>query len=129
LLRQDPDIIMVGEIRDDETAEIAVHSAMTGHLVLSTLHTNDAVTTLPRLTQMGVASFLVASTANIVLAQRLVRKICPHCITSYTLTQKAIEDLQKQIDFGFILDALVKQGSIIAENKKTPENLLFFRGK
>ncbi len=128
LLRQDPDIIMVGEIRDGETAEIAVHAAMTGHLVLSTLHTNDAVTTLPRLTQMGVPSYLVASTTNIVIAQRLVRKICPHCITSYTLTKKNIEELEKQINFAFILEALEKHG-VIASRDQAKDSLLFFRGR
>ena len=75
LLRQNPDIIMVGEIRDDETADIAVHAALTGHLMLSTLHTNDAPTALPRFTDMGVQPFLIATTVNVVLAQRLVRRI------------------------------------------------------
>ncbi len=84
LLRHDPDIIMVGEIRDQETAEIAVHSALTGHLVLSTLHTNDAAGALPRLLDMGVEGYLAASTLNLVLAQRLVRKICSVCIKEYT---------------------------------------------
>ena len=79
IVRQDPDIIMVGEIRDKETAGIAINSALTGHLVLSTLHTNDAATTLPRLLDMGIKPFLVTSTINIVIAQRLVRKICEHC--------------------------------------------------
>lgn len=78
-LRQDPDIIMVGEIRDYETAEIAVRAALTGHLVLSTLHTNDAAGAITRLMDMGVESFLVASCVRMVVAQRLVRKICPHC--------------------------------------------------
>ncbi|MBI4414660.1 MAG: type II/IV secretion system protein [Candidatus Kerfeldbacteria bacterium] len=128
LLRQDPDIIMVGEIRDEETAEIAVHSAMTGHLVLSTLHTNDAVTTLPRLSQMGVPSYLVATTTNIVIAQRLVRKICQHCITSYTLTAKNLEELQKQIDVPTLLNALERHGAINTR-KQTPGSLLFFRGR
>lgn len=128
LLRQDPDIIMVGEIRDDETANIAVQAAMTGHLVLATLHTNDAVTTLPRLTQMGVPSYLVATTSNIVIGQRLVRKICPHCITSYTLSKKAIEELQKQIDFAFILEALERHGTI-ASRKQDAGTLLFFHGR
>ena len=82
ILRQDPDIILVGEIRDLETANIAVNSALTGHLVLATLHTNDAASTLPRLLEMGVEHFLVSSTVNVVLAQRLVRKICPYCISS-----------------------------------------------
>ncbi len=79
ILRQDPNIIFVGEIRDSETADIAVNAALTGHLVLSTLHTNDAATALPRLIDMKVESFLVASTVNIIIAQRLVRKICLFC--------------------------------------------------
>lgn len=86
ILRQDPDIIMVGEIRDEVTAKIAINSAMTGHLVLSTLHTNDSATALPRLLDMKVKSFLIASTVLLVIAQRLVRKICPSCISSYTLS-------------------------------------------
>ncbi len=92
ILRQDPDIIMVGEIRDQETAGIAVNSAMTGHLVLSTLHTNDAPTALPRLNEMGIEPFLIASTVNIVVAQRLMRKICTQCITSH---QVPVEDIAK----------------------------------
>lgn len=93
IVRQDPDIIMVGEIRDSETADIAVNSSLTGHLVLSTLHTNNAVTTLPRLINMKVKPFLVASTVNLVIAQRLVRKICTKCRKSYQLTKKEIKDL------------------------------------
>jgi type II secretory ATPase GspE/PulE/Tfp pilus assembly ATPase PilB-like protein len=81
LLRQDPDIIYVGEIRDPETAQIATQAALTGHLVLSTLHTNDAPTALTRLLDLDVAAYLVASTVDAVLAQRLVRRICPHCAT------------------------------------------------
>lgn len=83
IVRQDPDIILVGEIRDSETADIAINSAMTGHLVLSTLHTNDATTTIPRLLDLGVEPFLVASTVNIVIAQRLVRKIHSGCKVSF----------------------------------------------
>jgi general secretion pathway protein E len=79
LLRQDPDVILVGEIRDRETAEIATHAALTGHLVLSSLHTNDAVGALTRLMDLGVAPYLVASTVEAVLAQRLVRVLCPEC--------------------------------------------------
>ena len=79
ILRQDPNIIMVGEIRDEETAGIAVNAALTGHLLLSTLHTNDASTTLPRLLDMKVEPFLIASTVNVAIGQRLVRKICPDC--------------------------------------------------
>ncbi len=83
ILRQDPDIIMVGEIRDAETAEIAVQAALTGHLVLSTLHTNNAVSTISRLLDMKVEPFLLASSIRAIIAQRLVRKICPHCIEAY----------------------------------------------
>lgn len=90
ILRQDPDIVLVGEIRDGETANIAVNAALTGHLVLATLHTNDAASSLPRLLEMGVEHFLVASTVNIVIAQRLVRKICPYCIQS---VEKPLEEL------------------------------------
>lgn len=79
LLRQDPDIIMIGEIRDGETAEIAIKAAQTGHLVLSTLHTNSTCETLVRIEQMGVARWMVSSALSLVLAQRLVRKLCPHC--------------------------------------------------
>jgi type IV pilus assembly protein PilB len=92
ILRQDPDIIYVGEIRDNETAEIAINSALTGHLVLSTLHTNDAATTLPRLIEMQIEPFLIASTINVVIGQRLVRKICGRCKVSYI--QSSAELLQ-----------------------------------
>jgi type II secretory ATPase GspE/PulE/Tfp pilus assembly ATPase PilB-like protein len=87
ILRQDPNIIFVGEIRDGETADIAVNAALTGHLVFSTLHTNDAATAIPRLTDMGVEPFLVASTVNVIIAQRLIRKICTHCRYSLTITE------------------------------------------
>jgi type IV pilus assembly protein PilB len=87
ILRQDPDIIMIGEIRDQETAQIAVKAALTGHLVLSTLHTNDAVSTLVRLINIGVEPFLVASAVNVAAAQRLVRRICKECKESYRPTQ------------------------------------------
>jgi type IV pilus assembly protein PilB len=92
-LRQDPDIIMVGEIRDYETAEIAIKAALTGHLVLSTLHTNDAPSTVNRLLNMGIEPFLVASSTNLILAQRLARKICSECIEKVEISDKAIVDL------------------------------------
>jgi type IV pilus assembly protein PilB len=92
-LRQDPDIIMVGEIRDFETAEIAVKAALTGHLVLSTLHTNDAPQTVNRLLNMGVEPFLVASSVNLILAQRLARKVCPQCKTEIDPPVEALRDL------------------------------------
>jgi general secretion pathway protein E len=83
IVRQDPDVILVGEIRDLETAEIAIQSALTGHLVFSTLHTNDAASAITRLIDMGVEPFLVSSAVNAIMAQRLVRKICPHCREAY----------------------------------------------
>jgi general secretion pathway protein E len=94
ILRQDPDIIMIGEIRDRETAENAVQAALTGHLVLSTLHTNDSASTIIRLLDLGVPSFLISATVLGIVAQRLVRKICPHCKTTRTLTQDEREYLQ-----------------------------------
>lgn len=100
ILRQDPNIIFVGEIRDSETAEIAVNSALTGHLVFSTLHTNDAATAIPRLTDMKVEPFLVASTVNVIIAQRLVRKVCDVCRYSLTVTQ---EDLEKELPHEVVL--------------------------
>jgi len=94
ILRQDPNIIMVGEIRDEETAGIAVNAALTGHLVLSTLHTNDAATTLPRLLDMDIEPFLIASTVNIAMAQRLLRKICTNCSVKRELTKEEAESLK-----------------------------------
>lgn len=127
LLRQDPNIIMVGEIRDEETAEISAHAALTGHLVLSTIHTNDAVTVLPRLTEMKVPTFLIASTTNLIIAQRLVRKICQNCIESYTLNRQVLEQLGKQINVQYLLDTLISTGSIVKGQKA--EELLFYRGR
>jgi type IV pilus assembly protein PilB len=92
-LRQDPDVIMVGEIRDLETAEIGVKAALIGHLVLSTLHTNDAPSTINRLLNMGVASFLVASSINLILAQRLARRVCPNCKEDIHIEPKTLLDL------------------------------------
>ncbi|PIP16427.1 MAG: hypothetical protein COX46_02290, partial [bacterium (Candidatus Ratteibacteria) CG23_combo_of_CG06-09_8_20_14_all_48_7] len=94
IVRQDPDILMVGEIRDLETADIAVQSALTGHLVFSTLHTNDAPGTVIRLVNMGVASFLIAASLNGVIAQRLVRKICPKCKESYHPSKSLLRSLE-----------------------------------
>ncbi len=97
ILRQDPDVIMIGEIRDLETAEIAVQSALTGHLVLSTLHTNDAVSAFTRLIDMGVEPFLVATSVRAVQAQRLVRRLCPHCSVP-TEVLPAVEQLVQPLD-------------------------------
>jgi type IV pilus assembly protein PilB len=94
ILRQDPDIIMIGEMRDPETAHIAVQSALTGHLVFSTLHTNDAVSSLTRMIDMGIAPFLISSSVIGVMAQRLVRRICPRCIEEYTPEEDVLENLK-----------------------------------
>ena len=128
LLRQDPNIIMVGEIRDAETVEIAIQAAMTGHKVLSTLHTNDASSTLPRLLDMGVVSFLIASTVHLVLGQRLVRKICQYCIMSYTLDKLAVDDLASKLDVVALMKLFQTEG--LADTKeKNVDKLLFFKGK
>ncbi|MCS6789062.1 MAG: GspE/PulE family protein [Patescibacteria group bacterium] len=117
LLRQDPNIIMVGEIRDSETAEIAVQAALTGHLILSSLHTNDAPTAIPRLIDLKIPNYLVSSVLNLVIAQRLVRRICSGCIYSYDLTES-----EKNI----IIDQF-KEIGILNPEQKIPR--LAFRGK
>lgn len=99
IVRQDPDIIMVGEIRDPETAAIAINSALTGHLVLSTLHTNDAAGAIPRLIDMEIQPFLVAATIAAVMAQRLVRKVHLDCIESYEVSKELIEVIKQQFKF------------------------------
>lgn len=102
ILRQDPNIIMVGEIRDNETAEIAVQAALTGHLVLSSLHTNDAPTAVPRLVDMGIPPFLVAAVLNVILSQRLVRQVHRDCIESYSPDEATLASINRQlIELGF----------------------------
>jgi type II secretory ATPase GspE/PulE/Tfp pilus assembly ATPase PilB-like protein len=128
LLRQDPDIIMVGEIRDEETGGIAVNSALTGHLVLATLHTNDAATTLPRLTEMGIQNFLVAATVQMVMAQRLVRTICPKCKTSYDVSFEELKTLGAKLsykkDFLEVFKSMMTAEQIPLENK-----VIFYKGE
>ncbi len=97
LLRQDPDIIMVGEIRDEETAKLAVEASITGHIVFSTLHTNSAVHTIQRLTNLGVDPLLITSSIRLIISQRLARKLCPHCKESYTADEKISENIFKQV--------------------------------
>lgn len=97
ILRQDPNIVMVGEIRDKETAEIAVHAALTGHLLFSTLHTNNAIGAMPRLVDMGIEPFLLVASVNLVLAQRLVRKICPDCKQAIPVTKAAEEEIRAHL--------------------------------
>ncbi len=103
IVRQDPDVILVGEIRDSETAEISIQSALTGHLVFSTLHTNDAASAITRLVDMGVEPFLLASSINAILAQRLVRIICPHCKEAYT------PDPEELVKFRITRDGVTEQ--------------------
>ena len=102
ILRQDPDIVMIGEIRDEETAQIAIKAAITGHLVLSTLHTNDSASSITRLIDMGIEPYLVSTSICGVIAQRLVRRICPNCKEAYEAT-----DYEKKILIGNIEENLI----------------------
>lgn len=126
LLRQDPNIIMVGEIRDSETAEIAINAALTGHLVLSTLHTNDAATTLPRLVEMGVPAYLISSTTNLIIAQRLLRKICKECTVAHTLDKNVVKELEQLFNISDVMAALHRE-KITA--KKTLADISFHKGQ
>lgn len=131
-LRQDPNIIMVGEIRDGETAELAVHAALTGHLVLSTLHTNSASGAIPRLLDMGVESFLLASTLNAVLAQRLIRRICPDCKEEYTPPAEVQESITRTLsDVSSNKVIMVKDPEVAKVVKKLSEDKVhkIYRGK
>ncbi len=98
ILRQDPNVIMVGEIRDGETAELGVHAALTGHLVFSTVHTNNAIGALPRLIDLGIEPFLIASAVRVIAAQRLVRRICDHCKEEKQVPEKVIEKITKGLE-------------------------------
>ena len=109
LVRQDPDIIMVGEIRDNETASLAINAALTGHLVLSTLHTNSAAGAFPRLIDMKAEPFLIASTTNVIIAQRLVRRLCPETKQKYKLDSAELKSLQDQFDLERILKILKEE--------------------
>jgi len=123
LLRQDPNIIMVGEIRDSETAELAIHASLTGHFVLSTMHTNSAVGTIPRLLDMKVEAFLLGSTLSTVLAQRLARKICQHCKVEDAMPDDLIAEVRQEFE------RIPKE--VIAEEfgDQKFEKLVFFKGK
>lgn len=130
LLRQDPDIIMVGEIRDEETLEIALHAAMTGHLVLSTLHTNSAAAAIPRMLDMGAEPFLVASTTNVVIAQRLVRRLCPDCREEYHLKKTEIATLGKTFNIDEIFAFLKVAPSLKGKFSENDwESISFYRPK
>ncbi|MBL7053329.1 MAG: type II/IV secretion system protein [Candidatus Portnoybacteria bacterium] len=117
LVRQDPDIIMVGEIRDNETASLAINAALTGHLVLSTLHTNSAAGTFPRLIDMDTEPFLISSTVNVILAQRLVRKIYPDTKKKYKLSVAELDSLKKEIDLDRIMEILKKEKVVSPKDK------------
>ncbi|MDD5567213.1 MAG: GspE/PulE family protein [Patescibacteria group bacterium] len=121
ILRQDPDIIMVGEIRDAETAELAVHASLTGHIVLSTLHTNDAFGAVPRLVDMKIEPFLLTSSLNLVMAQRLVRKLCDHCKEEIILPKRYEDDVWRS------LSTLPKEA--LPKDLKLVRPLRFHRGK
>ena len=126
LVRQDPDIIMVGEIRDNETAALAVNAALTGHVVLSTLHTNSAAGAIPRLLDMKIEAFLLVSTINIVLAQRLVRKLTK-AKEKYLLSKAELASLEKIVDLNKVL-ATLKSENIVGKNDNW-ENIYFYRDK
>ncbi|HEX5429949.1 MAG TPA: GspE/PulE family protein [Patescibacteria group bacterium] len=115
ILRQDPDIVMVGEMRDLETAETASQAALTGHIVLSTLHTNDAPSAIPRLLDLGVKPFVLAPAVNAIIAQRLVRRLCPHCKTTYEPNARAVAHVQ------MILKAIPAAAKV-----KVPKDLSFY---
>ena len=102
ILRQDPDKIMIGEIRDQETLEIAIKAALTGHLVISTLHTNDAISAIPRMVDMGIQHYLISGALVAIQAQRLVRKICPVCKTEESISASTLDDLKEFIPSGAV---------------------------
>ena len=126
LVRQDPDIIMVGEIRDTETSSLAINAALTGHLVLSTLHTTNAAGSIPRLIDMKAEPFLISSTLNIIIAQRLVRKLCPDS-EKYTLKDSDLKNLAKCCDLDSVLKVLKEEK--IATSKASLKNIPFYRPK
>jgi len=125
LVRQDPDILMVGEIRDAETASLAINASLTGHLVLSTLHTNSAAGALPRLLDMEQEAFLIASTVNLIIAQRLVRKLCPDSREKYKLKAQDIEDIKRYVDLERVMEFLYENK--IVEKSRKFEDLEFCR--
>ena len=128
LLRQDPDVIMVGEIRDKETAEIAVQAALVGRLLLSTLHTNDSTGSIPRLLDIGVEPYLLSSSLTLVVAQRLIRRICKNCRESVTPSTRILESIQSRPDFSETIDVLQRQGVL----RKTHDGLAgvrLYKGK
>jgi len=129
LLRQDPNIIMVGEIRDSETAGISIQASLTGHLIVSSLHTNDAPTAIPRLFDLGVPPFLISATLNLILAQRLVRKICTQCIYSYETPPEIKEVIKRQLKELSIEDESLIPSIIYSGKGCSSCNSLGYRGR
>lgn len=127
LVRQDPDIMMVGEIRDSETASLAINAALTGHLVLSTLHTNSAAGALPRMLDMGQEAFLISSTVNLIIAQRLVRKLCSDSREKYQLKPQDIKDIERYVDLERVMKFLYENN--IVEKSKKFSDLEFYKPK
>ncbi len=121
VVRQDPDVIMVGEIRDAETASIAINAALTGHLLLSTLHANDSATVFPRLFEMNIEPFLIASSLNVIIAQRLLRHVCPQCVTSYFAEDEEREAIERDPK---LLKIVLKNGG-----EKSLKKIRFYKGK
>ncbi len=121
IVRQDPDIIMVGEIRDEETVDMALNSAMTGHLVLSTMHANDSATTFPRFLEMKAEPFLVSSSVNVCIAQRLVKTICDECKESYFLSEEDITALEEDEDMAGLVRKMAEEEDL--------SKIRFYRGK
>jgi len=121
ILRQDPNVIMVGEIRDGETAGMVTHAALTGHLVLSTLHTNDTAGALPRMINMGVEPFLITSSINLIIAQRLVRRICPKCKEEMVVPQKLMDELKAEL-------ALIPANNV-KDRERIPAELKLYHGR
>ncbi|MEI7792054.1 MAG: type II/IV secretion system protein [Candidatus Berkelbacteria bacterium] len=121
ILRQDPNVIMVGEIRDGETAGMVTHAALTGHLVLSTLHTNDTAGALPRMINMGVEPFLITSSINLIVAQRLVRRICPKCKEEMVVPQKLMDELKAELD--------LIPATNVKDRERIPAELKLYHGR
>ena len=128
LLRQDPNVIMIGEIRDAETAEEAVHAALTGHIVLSTIHTNNAAGALPRLLDIGVEPYLIASTVNAVVGQRLTRRICQDCKEEYHIDKVYEDDLKKEYNIESLLK-IMRDEKYVPETVKSLTEVTFFKGR
>ena len=128
LLRQDPDVIMVGEIRDRETAEMGVRAALVGRLLLSTLHTNDSTSAVPRLIDMGIEPYLLASTMTVVVAQRLARRLCTSCRETVPISNDVMKVIEERSDFEQLVGALRRRGVIGRASSEPFSGVSLFRG-